>query len=601
MPASVISTPSDSSWLEVIDSDSPILLIAPHGGRAEPRTRSLLNPKVNDLHTADITRTLAARLGASALINVAMDRNRLDCNRLSQIIEQAPWLLEMIADRLAGIVAGHGGATVLLVHGWNIIEPRVDLGLGLRNLGGELCPPGAACVSASDDFINGPLNDLAGRLRKLGIKPTYGLRYPGGGVQNLLQAFSSRHRESPVAALRKISDTSMKGYVDAAQLELSVALRMPGELRARCEDAIAASFSPNGTAARPPRTPMVVNRAPRPRIAKPEIGAAATIATPGRVGLEFFDPEARIGAMASFDVGGAGMGARIMLLFDSHRAALFTAEGRPTRSESSVAHGPLSLTRENDSDSIVLSFRGPAVIVPDATAYLSIERALASGRLDSAMEVRIRFERLHFENESGGGDDFNFDRILNSSAGGSQGPSSSAAFGRIVGTVCVGGAAHEVAGYARAGMSFTGLGPQKFTARRMLWACFEGAGAPHALEVRSLISDDAPPSESARILYADGWSACDLRDLSINTASVEEPPKKISASIAHPGGSLFDFEGRAECFIPLSRPGPEQSRIYTSLGFASFNSGAHRGAGMFEYSRRAESVMTGADDLDDTD
>src|SRR5260370_10160770 len=156
------------------------------------------------------------------------------------------------------------------------------------------------------------------------------MRYPGGGVQNLLQAFSSRHRESPVAALGKISETSISGVVDAAQLELSVALRMPGELRARCEDAIATTFSPSGAATQSPRTPLVVNRAPRPRIAKPEIGAAAT----GRVGIEFFDPVARIGAMASFDVGGAGIGARIMLLFDSHRAALFTAERRPTRSES---------------------------------------------------------------------------------------------------------------------------------------------------------------------------------------------------------------------------------------------------------------------------
>jgi hypothetical protein len=72
--------------------------------------------------------------------------------------------------------------------------------------------------------------------------------------------------------------------------------------------------------------------------------------------------------------------------------------------------------------------------------------------------------------------------------------------------------------------------------------------------------------------------------------------------MAHPDGSILDVEGRVECFIPLSRPGPEQSRIYTSLGFASFRSGAHRGAGMFEYSRRAESVMTGADDnSDDSD
>ncbi len=583
------------SWLEVIDSDSPFLLIAPHGGRAEPRTRSLLNPKVNDLHTADITRTLAIRLGASALINIGMDRNRLDCNRLSQIVEQAPWLLEMIADRTAEIVARHGHAIVLLVHGWNIIEPRVDIGLGLRNIGGELCPPGSACVSASDDFIHGPLTDLAERLRAHNIMPSYGMRYPGGGLQNLLQAFSSRHRESPIAALKKISETSVGGGVDAVQLELSVALRMPGELRARCEEAIAAAFSPNGSAPRPSPARMVVNRAPRPHIARPEIGAAATGAAPGRVGLEFFDPIARIGAMASFDVGGAGMGARIMVLFDSRRAALFTAEGRPTRSESSVAHGPLSLTREGDA--IVLSFRGPAVIVPDATAYLSIERALASGRLDHAMNVEIRFQI-----ESGRGDtDFNFDRILSVSADSAAAPSSSAAFGRIAGSVCVDGKALAVTGYARAGMSFTGLGPQKFSARRMLWACFEGDGAPRALEARSVETDDAFPAQSARILRATGWSACELHELSIETASVEEPPESISASIANPDGSTFDFEGRAECFIPLSRPGPEQSRIYTSLGFASFRAGAHRGAGMFEYSRRAESVMTGVNDLEDSD
>src|ERR1700682_5245112 len=139
MPESMLNRPGSApdSWLEVIDSDSPLLLIAPHGGSAEPRTRALLNPKVNDLHTADITRTLALRLGASGLLS----------------------------------------------HGWNIIEPRIDLGLGLRNVGGELCPPGSACVSASDDFINGPLTDLAERLRPLGITPSYGVGSAGGGMQ----------------------------------------------------------------------------------------------------------------------------------------------------------------------------------------------------------------------------------------------------------------------------------------------------------------------------------------------------------------------------------------------------------------------------------
>ena len=43
-------------------------------------------------------------------------------------------------------------------------------------------------------------------------------------------------------------------------------------------------------------------------------------------------------------------------------------------------------------------------------------------------------------------------------------------------------------GYARAGISFTGLGPQKFIARRMLWACFEGS-APRALEGTPIVVD----------------------------------------------------------------------------------------------------------------
>ena len=580
------------SWLEVIDADSPILLLAPHGGRAEARTRSMLNPKVNDLHTAEITRGLAARLGASALINVAMDRNRLDCNRIAQIVERAPWLLNMIAERVDAIVARHGRITVLLIHGWNIIEPRVDFGLGLRHSGGELRPPGSACVSACDDFINGALATLADRLHRHGIKPTYGMRYPGGGLQNMLQAFTARHRESPHAPLRSISEIAMRGVVDAAQLELSVALRMPGELRARCEDAIAEVFSGKGDS-QAVRSANVINRAPRPFVAKSEIGAAATVAAPGRVGIEFYDPSAHFGAMASFDVGGAGMGARIMMLFDHHRAALFTAEGRPTRSASAVTHGPLSLRREGES--IVLAFHGPAVIVPDATAYLSIERALASGRLDGDTEVEMRFEIDPARGE------FDFDRILSLSGASQNAPSSSAAFGRIAGRVRIDGVERKLNCFARAGMSFTGLGPQKFIARRMIWACFDDQEAAHAIEARYVATADAPPNQSARILDDGGWETCELRDLTIETPSVEEPPHRISASMTRADGSSFELAGAVECFIPLSRPGPEQSRIYTSLGFATFLTGGHRGAGMFEYSRVADSVLTATDDSEDSD
>ena len=151
-------------------------------------------------------------------------------------------------------------------------------------------------------------------------------------------------------------------------------------------------------------------------------------------------------------------------------------------------------------------------------------------------------------------------------------------------------------------MSFTGLGPQKFTARRMIWACFDDEEAPHALEARSVATADAPPNQSARILGDDGWSPCELRDLTIETPSVEEPPHRISASIDARRRIVMRARRRVECFIPLSRPGPEQSRIYTSLGFATLPQlAAHRGAGMFEYSRVADSVLTAADENEDSD
>jgi hypothetical protein len=295
--------------------------------------------------------------------------------------------------------------------------------------------------------------------------------------------------------------------------------------------------------------------------------------------------------MASFDVRGPFSGARIMVLFEGRKVGLFTAEGRPKRSERGVEHGPLSLTR--DGNSIVLSFHGPAVIVPDATAYLSIERALGSGLLDSAMEVNVRFEI--------GGGEFEFDRILSSTGSAGTAPAGSAGFGRASGAVRVHGIAQPVNGFARAGISFTGLGPQKFYERRMLWACFEDSNAPIALELRSVQTEEPEKNESARVLLPDGWRSFALNDLTIETDSVEQPPHCIAASVGRSDGQSFELEGRAECFIPLSRPGPEQSRIYTSLGFASFQTGASRGAGMFEYSRVAESVLTSSDDSDDSD
>jgi hypothetical protein len=590
-------------WLEILEGNAPILLIAPHGGRAGQATRSLLNPKVNDLHTATITRELSTILGAPALINAAMDRNHLDLNRLSQVSANAPWFLELILEQVAGLVARHRHATILVVHGWNVIQARVDLGLGLRRHGDQLRPPGAARVSASDAFIHGPLAELVAQLGAHGILASFGLRYPGGGAQNLLQAFTDRHLESPVTALRELSAMATRDQIDAVQLELSVAVRMPGKLRRRCTATIGEVF---GGATQRNRTShrdgkLVVVRAPAPKAPAP-VKRIATPAMPTRVGIELFDPSTKIGAMASFDLGAGGVGARIMMLLAGGRVALFTGEGKPRRDGNRLSLGPLAL--ESGRDELLLSFHGHAVIVPDATHYLSIERALASGWLDESMDVAVRLR------PSAGNAGFDLEQLFDARDDTSRN-GSVATFGELSGSVCIDGVASGIAGVGRSGLSFTGLGPQRFNSRRMIWACFPLPGVrtafitndvsvPIAIEMRAVSGDDEE-QRSGRILRSHGWTPCAVDQVEVDAPSVSSPPTRLSARLADADTRHHTLTGSVENFIPLSRPGPDGTRIFTALGFARFRLGESEGAGMFEYSRRAEELPDSAGDDDAED
>jgi len=580
------------SWLEIIDGDAPILLIAPHGGRAGAASRSLLNPKVNDLHTAAITRELSTILGAPALINAGMDRNHLDLNRLSQVSANAPWFLEMILERLADIVGRHRHATILVVHGCNVIQARVDLGLGLRRHGDQLRPPGAARVSASDEFIHGRLGELVAQLGAHGILAGFGLRYPGGGAQNLLQGFTDRHLESPVTALRELSAMATWGQIDAVQLELSVAVRMPGELRRRCIATIGEVFGDstqrNRTSDRDGK--LVIVRSPAPKAPAP-VKRATTPSMPTRVGIELFDPSTKIGAMASFDLGVGGVGARIMMLLAGGRVALFTGEGKPTRQGNRLSLGPLALESQNGE--LLLSFHGHAVIVPDATHYLSIERALASGWLDESMDVGIRLR------PSAGNAGFDLEQLFDTHDDTNR-EGSVATFGDLSGSVRIDGVASEITGVGRSGLSFTGLGPQRFNSRRMIWACFDDVAAPIAIEMRSVSGDDEEQL-SGRILRSNGWTQCVVDHVEVDAPSVSAPPARLSAKLADADTRHHALSGTVENFIPLSRPGPDGTRIFTALGFARFRLGESEGAGMFECSRRAEELPDSAGDEDAED
>ncbi|MGH7934594.1 MAG: hypothetical protein ACREQN_15730 [Candidatus Binataceae bacterium] len=592
-------------WLEVVDGGAPILLIAPHGGHAGPAARATLNPKVNDLETAAITRELATRLGAGALINTGMDRNQLDCNRLSQLAAHAPWMLAMIANRVGEIIARHGRATVLLIHGWNIIEPRVDLGLGLRDRDGKLTPPTGAHVTASDAFINGPVAELAGLLRQGGVIPSYGLRYPGGGVQNLLQAFTARHSESPLAALRDIAAMAARGAIDALQLELSVTLRLPGALRARSVDLLTEVFSHGGRGAAQARARMAApivkvirGAVPRAPVRRAAIGDSAP--PPIRVGVEFYDPAARVGGMMSFDFGPGASGGRIMMMFDRNRVALFTAEGKARRVGGRIALGPLTLAASRYGGG--LEFRGPAVIVNDGSAYLSVEHALAAGTLDDSMAITAALE---LSAAPSGFDDFiaNLEDAVNDVYRVAPGPDGlphgaarAAAFGRLRGTVTIDGTRRKLDATARIGFSFSGLGPRKFQTRRMLWACFhDGADAqPIALEARATSPDGLEHHRFGRMLRDGEWSACEVSQIDLDTRAPQLPPERIEALVTAAADAPAMLSGRCENFMTLSRPGPDLTRVHTSLGFAVYRFGGLIGTGMFEYSRPAIPIAQAA-------
>jgi len=594
--ASKFTASDPAPWLEVIDRPSPILLIAPHGGRAETAFRGP-NPKVNDLHTAEITRTLADRFAASALVNFAMDRNRLDCNRLGQLAERAPWLLEIIARRVEEMVTRHGRAIVLLIHGWNVIEPRVDFGLGARLRDGRLVPAGHGHISAGDEFINRTVAPIAERLRAGGIAAGFGIRYPAGGFHNLLQVFTPRHLESPLPALRRLAAIAATGAIDAVQLELSVAVRMPGSMRNCALDAIGAAFPIDAAQARDGAPAIelfrevvrTVVRRPAAKAPAPAALNAPRTGIPARAGMEFFDPSAGIGAMASFDLGPAAMGARIMMMLDHRRVALFTGEGAVRRNGGRISLGPLAL--HADGREIALTFRGPAVVVPDARVYLSIERALASGILDEAALVSVRLRVPDAP--------LNLEEILQS--GMSIDPVATdpvAAFGRLTGTITIAGETRMLEGVGRAGLSFTGIGSASFVSRRMVWACLPASSPYSALEARLIINEDGTGYRAARLLGRPGWTRADLVELDLDTASAESPPEKIALTLALDGTSR-SLAGEVRSFVPLSRPGPNQSRIYTSIGFANFRLGPHEGAGMFEYSRRVTPAQAAPADRSD--
>ena len=351
------------SRFEVVAGTSALVLVAPHGGRRNPLQRPWGSTplRVNDVHTAAFTVELAARTGATALVNGCLDRNEADLNRVSAANAHAPDFLEALAAIVDATVARHGHATLLTVHGWNVGQPVVDLGLG--------CTPGADPFAVGTDaavspaFARGPLRSLISACGARGIGATVGARYPARARENLLQLFTPRYRDDARPLVARLA--ALAPRIDAVQLEMGLPLRFPGAWRSAFIEAIVAALAaPTGV-----------------------IGAIAAVPVGAAIGSRCSVQS--VGAEVSCLVRIDPTGGRLLLFLADGTLAVFTGEPAAWRAPDEA--GSLVACFDHP-DALSVRFRGPLLHFPDTSPFLDLEDGFARARLvdaDVALQVSL--------------------------------------------------------------------------------------------------------------------------------------------------------------------------------------------------------------------
>jgi hypothetical protein len=390
---------------DVISGAAPLVLVAPHGGRRDPVQRPWRDGglKVNDLHTAALTAELAAATGASALVNAGLDRNDTDLNRIVEAAARAPRFLELLATILEEKLATHERVTLLTVHGWNVVQASVDIGLGCKTEHDALTVGARAAISPA--FAATALARLLAACDAHGIVATVGARYPARNAENLVQLFTARYRDDPRPPVRALAAVAPR--VDAMQLELGIPLRWPGAWRERLSASLVASL-PALLAPRPDAASAPAARRPT-RVVQPRSASRLEFTSAGMCGLAALD-------------GGAG-GGRLLLFLPGERLLLFTGErvGRDT----GEGVGPLELCTGPSGTSV--RFRAPLLEFPDNTPFLDLETGLARGHLVDA--------------------DVALDYAPHAALGGDG-------FGDVTGRIVLDGVPHDIAGLGSTGGSF---------------------------------------------------------------------------------------------------------------------------------------------------
>ena len=371
------------------------MLVAPHGGRrpADAPIRDSL--KVNDLYTAELTTLLAARTGSYALINQAGDRNDLDLNRISQVRARAPWFLDALVELLSALVARHDAVRVFFIHGWNVVQPVCDLGMGLKQRGNQVVLASkAAAPTLSAAFFTDVVLPFRTTALTQGIDVALGRRYPAADKDNLMQIFSARFAADPSPPIRALAAFSLQQQVNAVQLELGVGLRWPGAERDRFIDVFCQTLGKHAPLTQSkgqdfPAIPLFQ----QPRLIAAQLNGSPLslhpTPEPRRLGLHFHDPLSGLGVMGGIEFSSSAPthSGRLMLSLGGTEMVLFTGEDEATADSGRVRVG--GFVWQSEADGLAISYRGPVMRFSHPQAFIRLEEGLAASWVEPA-EITLR-------------------------------------------------------------------------------------------------------------------------------------------------------------------------------------------------------------------
>ena len=570
------------------------MLVAPHGGRSTDdvlATRRARPVRTNDLYTAELSIELATRMNASLVANTEVDRNQVDLHRISEVTRKAPWFLRLVEALVERILRRHAVAEVLFIHGWNVIQPKVDIGIGAALEDGLAAGSVGERLTVSHGYLERRLEALRALCAGAAIHTSYGERYPAAHPNNFLQLFRRVGGRRPAGAGERLLDWAKEGRLEAVQLELGVPLRWPGPGRDNLVRSLTKAFcskpagEPEGGSAgvkqlararaggAGARRPVEVGT-PNPQ------GASGTEWTTARcpldaarphaasVALQAHDPLSGTGILTSIGTAPDGSLAGRLLVFPGGSSlTIFAGQDRPS---GALCVGGLSFVSEGSG--LLVHFSGPALRVDDARLYVHMESAQARSDLtDVALELR-------------------FEPVARPRSGGTAAAQISLAgsYGAVRGQVTIAGIPHRIDTH---GFLDGEVARLRAVPGTRLSAAF---GPELALVARLRDRDD---DAAALRLTPDGWRALRPRRLTVGSesgaalASNLDPAggPGLARSPGVPQRIVLELVGEepivasALSSMAVIRPLPGGGHARVSFGFASFAWGARRGTGFYEH------------------